>query len=259
MVTGAGAGIGRTIASTFADEGALVIAVDRDEKGLRKTADSIERASGTVRYHAVDVCDVRAVGDMVERTVAEFDTVDVLVNNAGVAANGPIDGLSTDIWQRNLDVNLTAVLRMCQAVIPTMKRQGRGRILNAASFAALTPIAGGVAYAAAKAAVCQFSRGLAGELGPFDITVNAYAPGMVPTTLNGFADLPDAQQQRLLDTLSLRRWGDPLDVARLLCFLASDLAGYITGTVIDVSGGKLATQIPALPYEWQHADEASLG
>jgi 3-oxoacyl-[acyl-carrier protein] reductase len=131
-----------------------------------------------------------------------------------------------------------------------MKAQRSGRILNAASFAAILPIVGSAAYASSKAAVAQFSRVLAGELGPWNITVNAYAPGMVPTTMNNFADRSEAEQQRLLDTLTLRRWGDKADVARLLCFLASDLAGYITGTLVDVSGGKLATQIPRLAYEW---------
>jgi NAD(P)-dependent dehydrogenase (short-subunit alcohol dehydrogenase family) len=95
----------------------------------------------------------------------------------------------------------------------------------------------------------QFTRVLAGELGPWGITVNAYAPGMVPTAMNGFAEMDEAAQSVLLDTLSLRRWGRPDDIADLLCFLASDQAGYITGTLQDVSGGKLATQIPSRAYD----------
>jgi len=90
---------------------------------------------------------------------------------------------------------------------------------------------------------------LAGELGPWDITVNAYAPGMIPTAINGFTELPQADQDRLLDTLTLRRWGSAVDVADLICFLSSDLAGYITGSLIDISGGKLATQLPSKAYE----------
>ena len=129
-----------------------------------------------------------------------------------------------------------------------MQRAGRGRLLNAASFAAIVPSVGSAAYAASKAAVVQLTRVLASELGPHDITVNAYAPGMVPTAMNGFADLPAERQDRLLDTLSLRRWESPDDVADLLIFLASDQASYITGTLVDVSGGKLATQIPAVAH-----------
>jgi 3-oxoacyl-[acyl-carrier protein] reductase len=108
---------------------------------------------------------------------------------------------------------------------------------------------GGAAYAASKAGVHYFTRVLAGELGPWNVTVNCYAPGMVPTEMNHFDEAPAAHQRRLLDTLTLRRWGIARDVAHLVCFLASDHAAYITGTLIDVSGGKLATQIPRLAWE----------
>ena len=137
---------------------------------------------------------------------------------------------------------------MCRAVIPIMKAQQSGRIINAASFAAIVPSVGSAAYAAAKAAVVQLSRTLAGELGPWNITVNAYAPGMIPTAMNGFDTHGPAAQDRLLDTLTLRRWGTAEEVADLVCFLASDAAGYITGTLVDVSGGKLATQLPQVAY-----------
>jgi 3-oxoacyl-[acyl-carrier protein] reductase len=108
---------------------------------------------------------------------------------------------------------------------------------------------GAAAYGASKAAVVQLTRVMASELGPWGITVNSYAPGMIPSAMNGFTELPDATQQRLLDTLSLRRWETADDIADLLCFLASDKAGYITGTLVDVSGGKLATQDPRKAYD----------
>ena len=133
---------------------------------------------------------------------------------------------------------------MSQAVIPAMKSQRSGRIINAASFAAIIPSVGAAAYGASKAAVVQLTRVLASELGPWNVTVNAYAPGMIPTAMNGFSDLPEPAQDRLLDTLSLRRWGRPQDVADVVCFLASDAAQYITGTLVDVSGGKFSTQMP---------------
>jgi 3-oxoacyl-[acyl-carrier protein] reductase len=103
---------------------------------------------------------------------------------------------------------------------------------------------GSAAYAASKSAVVQLTRALAGELGPWNITANAYAPGMVPTGMNRFAELTGAARDRLLDTVALHRWGEAGEVADLVCFLASDAARYITGTVVDVSGGKLATQLP---------------
>ena len=130
-----------------------------------------------------------------------------------------------------------------------MQRQRSGRILNAASFAAIIPSVGGAAYAASKAGVESLTRVLAGEMGPYGVTVNAYAPGMIPTEMNGFVNRSPAEQDRLLDTLTLRRWGTPADVANLICFLASDLAGYITGTMIDISGGKFATQFPSAAYQ----------
>jgi 3-oxoacyl-[acyl-carrier protein] reductase len=110
------------------------------------------------------------------------------------------------------------------------------------------PSIGSAPYAASKAAVVQFTRTLAGELGPWNITANAYAPGMIPTAMNGFGEMSQAQQDRLLDTLTLRRWGDAAEVADLVCFLASDASRYITGSLIDVSGGKLATQLPERAY-----------
>ncbi|MCW5951205.1 MAG: SDR family oxidoreductase, partial [Propionibacteriaceae bacterium] len=162
---------------------------------------------------------------------------------------GSIEELTLAQWRRCFDVNVAGVFLLSQAAIPAMKRAKRGRIINAASFAAIIPSVGAAAYGASKAAVVQLSRVMASELGPWGITVNAYAPGMVPSAMNGFAELPDATQQRLLDTLSLRRWETAKDIADLLCFLASDSAGYITGTLVDVSGGKFATQDPRKGYE----------
>lgn len=239
VVTGAGRGIGRTIAERFADEGARVVSLDLTVP---------ERAHGDRTDIDAIVCDVTdpaSVAQAVETIVERHGTIDALVNNAGINVEGSVADLTWDGWRRCMDVNVGGVFLMSQAVAPVMQRAGRGRILNAASFAAIIPSVGSAAYAASKAAVVQFTRVLASELGPWDITVNAYAPGMVPTAMNGFAEMPEDAQDRLLDTLSLRRWETPDDVANLLLFLASDQAGYITGTLLDVSGGKLATQIPS--------------
>jgi 3-oxoacyl-[acyl-carrier protein] reductase len=199
--------------------------------------------------HLVDVRDAARIATVVDAVVERFGRIDILVNNAGVAPGAPVQELSEEVWDLNQDVNLKGTFLMCRAVIPVMKRQRSGRILNAASFAAIVPIVGSAAYAASKAGVHYFTRVVAGELGPWNITVNCYAPGMIPTEMNRFAEAPPERQRRLLDTLTLRRWGHARDVASLVCFLSSDLAGYITGTMIDVSGGKLATQIPRLAWE----------
>ncbi|MET3637389.1 MULTISPECIES: SDR family NAD(P)-dependent oxidoreductase [Curtobacterium] len=236
VVTGAGRGIGRTLAARFAAEGCRVVAFDLafDDDG----GDGVDRV-------VCNVADPGSVRDAVDEVVRRHGTVDVLVNNAGINVTGTVAELGWDEWRRCMDVNLGGTFLVSQAVAPVMQAAGRGRIVNAASFAAIVPSVGSAAYAASKAAVVSFTRVLASELGPWGITVNAYAPGMVPTAMNGFAGMPQADQDRLLDTLSLRRWETPDDVADLLVFLASDASAYITGTLLDVSGGKLATQVPA--------------
>ncbi len=246
IVTGAARGIGHVIAEAFRAEGAVVVAVDLPSPELEEYGEVLDGAA----YEA-DVRDagrLRAIAADVEE---RFGGIDVLVNNAGVNVTGAVDEMDEDAWDRCFDINVGGVFRMSRAVISAMKRRGRGRIINAASFAAIMPSVGQAAYAASKAAVVSFTRTLAGELGPWNITVNAYAPGMIPTAMNDFEQLPVEQQQVLLDTLTLRRWGDPADVADLVRFLASDQAGYITGTLVDVSGGKLATQLPQRAHGWR--------
>ena len=248
LVTGAGRGIGRTIAETFARDGAVVVALDLDADDLGRLESDLAADGGRVITAVADVRDAEAVQGVVDLAVARTGRLDVLVNNAGINVEGRLEDLDAAAWDRCFEVNVRGTFTTCRAVAPVMKRQRSGRILNAASFAAIVPSIGASAYAASKAAVVQFTRTIAGELGPWGITANSYAPGMIPTAMNGFAELSPEDQAKKLDTLSLRRWGDAQDVANLLCFLASDLAGYITGTLVDVSGGKLATQNPAAAY-----------
>jgi 3-oxoacyl-[acyl-carrier protein] reductase len=252
IVTGGAQGIGRVIAETFAAEHAHVVVCDLPGAQLESLAAS--DGSPDIVPLACDVTDSAQVASAVDAVLQQFGRIDVLINNAGINVDGLIEDLDDEGWSRCFDVNVGGVFRMSKAVMPVMKAQRSGRIINAASFAAIIPSVGSAAYAASKAAVVQFTRVLAGELGPWDVTVNAYAPGMIPTAMNGFATMPADAQDRLLDTLTLRRWESPQDVANLLCFLASDAASYITGALIDVSGGKLATQIPGRAYE--HAASA---
>ena len=250
VVTGAGRGIGRTIAERFVAERAVVVALDVDEASVSGFPDD-----GGAAGLACDVRDTASVRSAIDGVAERFGGIDVVVNNAGINVVGAIEELDDDAWQRCFDVNVAGVFRVCRAAIPHLKRSPHGRIINAASFAAIVPIVGSAAYAASKAAVVQLTRVLAGELGPWGVTANAYAPGMVPTAMNGFAELPEDAQSQLLDTLTLRRWGDAAEVADLVLFLASDASRYITGTLLDVSGGKLATQIPSRAYERAAADD----
>jgi 3-oxoacyl-[acyl-carrier protein] reductase len=248
VITGAGRGIGRTIAETFAQDGASVVALDVGADDLGRLEADLSARGATVAPMRCDVRDAAAVDAVVSDAMQRFGRVDVLINNAGINVAGRLEDLDAAAWDRCFEVNVRGTFTTCRAVAPVMKQQRSGRILNAASFAAIVPSIGASAYAASKAAVVQFTRTIAGELGPWGITANSYAPGMIPTAMNGFAELDPAEQAKKLDTLTLRRWGAAQDVANLLCFLASDLASYITGTLVDVSGGKLATQVPAAAY-----------
>ncbi|MGO1227786.1 MAG: SDR family NAD(P)-dependent oxidoreductase [Brachybacterium sp.] len=244
LVTGAARGIGRTIAQTFAREGAIVVGLDIDPDALAELRE--EGLAETVL--TCDITDPEAVRAAIARIEERHGRLDVLVNNAGINAEGPLESFDPALWDRVFAVNVRGVLNTCQAVIPMMKRQQSGRIINAASFAAIIPSVEAAAYGASKAAVVQMTRVLASELGPWGITVNAYAPGMIPTAMNGFSALDESAAATKLDQLSIRRWGLPEDVANLCLFLAGDLSGYITGALLDVSGGKFATQDPGAAW-----------
>lgn len=254
VVTGAAAGIGRGLATAFAREGVKTVALDVGESQLT----DLEREFTANGWDGLFMkCDVRkadSIEAVIETVLDRHGRIDILVNNAGVAPGGSVESMTEEVWDANLDINTKGTFLMSRAVVPIMKRQRSGRIINAASFAAIVPTCNTAAYAASKGAVVSFTRVLAGELGPWNITVNCYAPGMVPTGLNNFDTRPDEEQKRLLDLLTIRRWQTAEDVSNLVCFLASDLAGYITGTLVDVSGGKLATQLPQAAYE-AHAAE----
>ena len=195
-----------------------------------------------------DVSDPTEAEAAITEVIERYGRLDVLINNAGINAEGPLESFDPQVWDRVFSVNVRGVFVMCQAVIPAMKRQRFGRIINAASFAAIMPSVGAAAYGASKAAVVQMTRVLASELGPWGITVNAYAPGMIPGEMNSFSALDEEAAAVTLDQLSVRRWGEAEDVAKICLFLASDLSSYTTGALLDVSGGKFATQNPGAAW-----------
>lgn len=238
-VTGAGRGIGAAIAHRFAEQGATVVGLDLGTP---------ENAPEGVQMLQCDVSDAQQAQHAVSQIVDLHGRLDVLINNAGINVIGQVDELDVEQWDQAFAVNTRGVFNTCRAAIAPMKEQRYGRIINAASFAAVVPSVGSAAYAASKAAVVQMSRVLASELGPWNITVNSYAPGMIPGAMNTFSQMSPEAQEETLDSLSLRRWGQPEEVADVVCFLASDLARYTTGTMLDVSGGKLATQRPQDAY-----------
>ncbi len=245
VVTGAGHGFGRAIALAFAADGAQVYACDIQESGLQETA-ALAGAAGTpLRTRRMDVTDPGSVTALIDEAARDTARVDVLVNNAGGVlgqVGRPLEQITPADWRAIFAVNVDGAFLCAQAAAPHMKRQRRGRIVNISSGAGLgISLTGIQAYASAKAAQIGLTRQLAHELGEFGITVNNVAPGFVrsnPTTERQWESYGEEGQQRLLGNIALRRLGSPQDIASAVLFFASEQAGWISGQVLSVDGGK---------------------
>lgn len=239
IVTGGGSGIGRAICLRFAEEGARVAIFDIDEAGAAETLRLIEAAGGRASVHGVDIADRAAV----DRAVAavEYDApVDVLVNNAGWDVAQPFLDTDPAFWRKVVDINLYGPLNMHHAVLPGMVRQGRGRVVNIASDAARVGSSGEAVYSACKGGIVAFTKTLARELAGKGVQLNAVCPGPTDTPL--LAGIAEGEAgERLVEGLKraipMRRLGEAGDYPGIVCFLASDDAGFITGQTISVSGG----------------------
>jgi 3-oxoacyl-[acyl-carrier protein] reductase len=241
LVTGAGHGFGRAIAKAFAGLGAEVLAIDLAEAELEETR---RQAGERCRTRRVDVTDRAEVRALVAEVEEAGGAIDVLVNNAGGVcgqAGRALEQITPTDWQAIIDVNLSGAFWCAQAVALAMKRRGYGRIVNISSRAGLTISLTGIqAYASAKAGLIGLTRQLAHELGPFGITVNSVAPGFVrsnPTTERQWDAMGADGQQRLIESIALRRLGTPEDIVHGVLFFASDHAGWVSGQVLSVDGG----------------------
>ncbi|HET6958803.1 MAG TPA: SDR family NAD(P)-dependent oxidoreductase [Vicinamibacterales bacterium] len=245
VVTGAAHGFGRAISRAFAARGAVVWACDVIDEELRETEQLCRSAGGSCQAVRVDVRDRAAVDACVAQASADSGRVDVLVNNAGGVlgqVGRPLEEITPEQWQTIFDVNVTGAFYCSQAVAPGMKAARSGRIVNISSGAGLgISLTGIQAYASAKAAQIGLTRQLAHELGPWGITVNNIAPGFVrsnPTTERQWESYGDEGQRALVDRIALKRLGTPDDIAHGVLFFASDYAGWITGQVLSIDGGK---------------------
>ena len=236
VVTGAGRGIGRAIAMRLASEGARVAAVGRTEANAKKTADEINvtRADAAKAY-AVDVSDHAAVQKVGAQILEDFGKIDILVNNAGVTRDGLAMRMSVEDWDIVINTNLRGAFNVTQSIIRAMIKQRSGRIINITSVIGLIGNAGQTNYAASKAGLIGFTKSLARELASRNITVNAIAPGYVPTDMTNA--LSNEIQKSLQEKIPLKRAGSPEDIAAAAVFLASAEAAYITGQVLCVDGG----------------------
>jgi 3-oxoacyl-[acyl-carrier protein] reductase len=233
LVTGASRGIGRAIATALAGQGIKVIGTATTASGAQAVGDALAAAGG--QGLALNVNDVAAVEAAVDGIVKAHGGLHVLVNNAGITRDTLAMRMKDDDWDAVLDTNLKAVFRLSRAVMRTMMKQRYGRIINITSVVGASGNAGQANYAAAKAGVAGMTRALARELGSRHITVNCVAPGFIATDMT--EGLPEAQKAALLQQIPLGRLGTPEEIAHAVAFLASPLAGYITGAELHVNGG----------------------
>jgi 3-oxoacyl-[acyl-carrier protein] reductase len=235
LVTGASRGIGEAIAKRLAAEGATIVAAARSEEGLERVVSGIAASGGRASPLVLDLADSASIEAGVKNTLAAHGEIHVLVNNAGVTEDNLILRMGRDAWDRVLATNLTGVFLLTQAAIKSMVRKRYGRIVNVTSVVGLMGNAGQANYASSKAGLIGLTKSVARELASRNITCNAVAPGFVATAM---ADkMTEVARERLSTQIPLERLGTPEDVAAAVAFLASDEASYITGTVLNVSGG----------------------
>ena len=245
LITVAASGIGRATADIIGAEGGIVVAVDTDKTRLDATVEALKSAGGRAHGRQADALDPDQVGGVVESVVRELGRIDILVNAVGGStiiprAAAKVDELTFAEWQRLIAFNLEGTFLFCHAVTPVMKRQQSGKIVNISSIAGRgLSESSSSAYAAAKGGIIAFTKKIALELGPFGINVNAIAPSLTLTErLQPRWDKWTAEERaRETDRMPLRRVAVARDQARVICFLASQDADFVTGVTIDVTGG----------------------
>lgn len=235
LVTGASRGIGRSIAEQLADDGFTVVGTATTAAGAEAITDYLRAGGWRGAGVTLDVSDASAVEQTIKGIAERFAAPLVLVNNAGITRDNILMRMKPDEWQAVLDTNLSSLYRVSKACLRGMTKARWGRIVNITSVVGAMGNIGQSNYAASKAGAEGFSRALARELGSRAVTVNCVAPGFIDTDMT--RELPDEQREALLNQIPLGRLGETREIAALVAFLCSDLAGYITGETIHVNGG----------------------
>lgn len=235
LVTGAGRGIGKSIAEQLAAQGHHVICLSRSEASCGSVAEGLRSEGGSAEALAVDVTDRAAVEGACAQLLEKHGTVDILINNAGITRDGLLFRMSDEYWDAVLATNLTSCFTFIKHLARPMTRKRWGRIINMSSVIGLTGNAGQANYAAAKAGMIGLTKSLAKEFAARNVTVNAIAPGFIETDMT--SELNDNQQSAIIDMIPLKRMGQAGDIASMSSFLASEAAGFITGQTFTVDGG----------------------
>jgi len=233
LVTGASRGIGKAIAEQLADMGATVIGTATSDGGADNISSYLSDRGG--KGMTLNVTDTDSIDAVMKSIKDDFGAVGILVNNAGITKDNLLMGMKEDEWNDIINTNLTSIYRLSKAVVRTMMKARKGRIINIASVVGLTGNPGQTNYSATKAGMLGFTKSLAREIGSRNITVNCVAPGFIDTDMT--KELPEAQREALIKQIPLNRLGNPDDIAAAVSFLASPAAAYITGETINVNGG----------------------
>ena len=234
LITGAGRGIGKTIAVKLAKLGSDIALADMNPISDDVLKEIEENGTRCLAYK-LDVTDVDAVDSVVKKIIDETGGIHILVNNAGITQDNLFMRMKPEQWLQVIDVNLNGVFHVTKSVIRTMVKQHSGRIINISSVVGFSGNPGQVNYSATKSGLIGFTKSLAREVGTRGITVNAVAPGFINTAMT--QALNESQQQAILSQIPLGRMGEADDIANAVAFLASEEASYITGTVLHVNGG----------------------
>ena len=239
IITGAGRGIGRATASRMKRAGANVVVADIDIENAIDTAEKLTDRLGASIAVKVDVADGKSVKSMVHTALNSYGRVDILVNNAGIMFRTRFQNISLEEWENLIKVNLTGPFLCTQAVVPVMKENKFGRIVNISSSAGRSvSTLGGVHYTASKAGLLGFTRAVAKEVASFGITVNSVCPGLINTKMARDTTTKD-EMKTFLNSFPVKRLGAPDEIGDLVIFLCSDKSSYITGASIDINGGAL--------------------
>lgn len=238
LITGASRGIGRAAAILFAKAGAaLALNFHQNDHAATDVLGQITAFNNKAKLFKANVAKYHAIENMVNDLLSYFGKIDILINNAGIWTEGAIESMPEQVWDETLDVNLKGIYNCCKAVIPSMISSGGGRIINISSTAGQRGEPLHSHYAAAKGAIISFTKSLAVELASKNILVNCVAPGWVYTDMS--KEAYKKESEKILNTIPLRRMAAAEEIAGAILFLASDLATYITGEILNVNGGSV--------------------